>query len=71
MFPSLVNCCTIDWFMKWPEEALQSVAIDSLQNYGSPEFVNDLATICVTMHKVYNSVTRTAQFNHCFFRGLF
>ena len=25
-FPSLVNCCTIDWFMEWPEEALQSVA---------------------------------------------
>lgn len=53
MFPSLVNCCTIDWFMKWPEEALQSVAINALQNYGSSEFVNDLATICVTMHKVY------------------
>ncbi len=26
MFPSLVNCCTIDWFSEWPEEALQSVA---------------------------------------------
>ena len=25
-FPSLVNCCTIDWFSEWPEEALQSVA---------------------------------------------
>ena len=25
-FPSLVNCCTIDWFMEWPEDALQSVA---------------------------------------------
>lgn len=52
MFPSLVNCCTIDWFMKWPEEALLSVAVDSLQNLGTVEFVNDLATICVTMHKV-------------------
>lgn len=20
MFPSIVNCCTIDWFMEWPEE---------------------------------------------------
>ena len=19
MFPSLVNCCTIDWFTEWPE----------------------------------------------------
>jgi dynein heavy chain len=26
MFPSLVNCCTIDWFSAWPEEALRSVA---------------------------------------------
>lgn len=26
MFPSLVNCCTIDWFTEWPQEALLSVA---------------------------------------------
>ena len=26
MFPSLVNCCTIDWFTEWPREALLSVA---------------------------------------------
>ena len=26
MFPSLVNCCAIDWFLPWPKEALQSVA---------------------------------------------
>ena len=26
MFPSLVNCCTIDWFTDWPAEALRSVA---------------------------------------------
>ncbi|CAE8610871.1 unnamed protein product [Polarella glacialis] len=25
MFPSLVNCCTIDWFAEWPAEALYSV----------------------------------------------
>ena len=25
MFPSLVNCCTIDWFSEWPEEALLGV----------------------------------------------
>lgn len=25
-FPSLVNCCTLDWFDNWPEEALLSVA---------------------------------------------
>ncbi|KAL4720993.1 hypothetical protein ACJJTC_019261 [Scirpophaga incertulas] len=26
MFPSLVNCCTIDWFSAWPPEALERVA---------------------------------------------
>lgn len=26
MFPSLVNCCTIDWFTDWPNDALASVA---------------------------------------------
>ena len=25
-FPSLINCCTIDWFNSWNEEALTSVA---------------------------------------------
>ncbi|XP_025071356.1 dynein heavy chain 12, axonemal, partial [Alligator sinensis] len=25
-FPSLINCCTIDWFQPWPEEALERVA---------------------------------------------
>ena len=29
-FPSLSNCCTIDWYDPWPEEALTSVAHDTL-----------------------------------------
>ncbi|XP_072535232.1 dynein axonemal heavy chain 3 [Salminus brasiliensis] len=26
MFPSLINCCTIDWFQAWPTDALEMVA---------------------------------------------
>ena len=25
-FPSLINCCTIDWFQPWPSDALELVA---------------------------------------------
>ena len=31
MFPSLVNCCTIDWFRPWPADALDAVATTFLQ----------------------------------------
>ena len=31
MFPSLVNCCAIDWFSEWPDEALKSVGMGIMQ----------------------------------------
>jgi len=37
MFPSLVNCTTIDFYSEWPEEALLSVArvqLDASMNLG-------------------------------------
>ena len=30
-FPSLVNCCTLDWFHKWPVEALNAVAMKMME----------------------------------------
>lgn len=32
MFPSLINCCTIDWFHAWPEDALEMVAHKFLED---------------------------------------
>jgi dynein heavy chain len=32
VFPSLVNCTTIDWFLPWPEEALRSTANNHFLN---------------------------------------
>lgn len=52
MFPSLVNCCTIDWFEKWPEEALLSVAQSTLTKVAEPELTDKLSHICVIVHKV-------------------
>ncbi|KAK4872624.1 hypothetical protein RN001_014653 [Aquatica leii] len=57
MFPSLVNCCSIDWFSKWPEEALLSVAENSLRELGKPELVEKIALMCVNMHKTVEDMT--------------
>ncbi|XP_017080044.1 dynein heavy chain 12, axonemal [Drosophila eugracilis] len=36
LYPSLVNCCTIDWYDSWPEEALQMIAKMSLVDVNVP-----------------------------------
>uniref|UniRef100_A0A3B3UAK3 Dynein axonemal heavy chain 12 n=1 Tax=Poecilia latipinna TaxID=48699 RepID=A0A3B3UAK3_9TELE len=50
-FPSLINCCTIDWYQPWPEEALERVANCFL---GSLEMTDneriEVVPICKTFH---------------------
>ncbi|KAM4654602.1 LOW QUALITY PROTEIN: dynein axonemal heavy chain 1 [Amazona ochrocephala] len=54
-FPSLVNYCTINWFNKWPAEALQSVASSFLLEIShlgaSMENVNGMIQVCVETHQ--------------------
>ncbi|XP_037299908.1 dynein heavy chain 6, axonemal isoform X2 [Manduca sexta] len=57
MFPSLVNCCTIDWFTKWPPEALLSVAQQCLQPLGNQEIIEKISPLCVIMHQDVDLMT--------------
>merc|ERR1719428_240815 len=53
MFPSLVNCCTIDWFLPWPDEALLGVSerfLSQLENV-SDESKAGLTIACCDVHQ--------------------
>ncbi|UYV71126.1 DNAH7 [Cordylochernes scorpioides] len=58
-FPSLVNCCTIDWFQAvcpqaWPEDALEAVAARNLEEvYMSA----DVREGCIAMCKKFHTAT--------------
>uniref|UniRef100_A0A4W3JLB2 Dynein axonemal heavy chain 6 n=1 Tax=Callorhinchus milii TaxID=7868 RepID=A0A4W3JLB2_CALMI len=56
MFPSLVNCCTIDWFVQWPREALLSVSKTFFTNIelGSEEMKSKFSEMCVEIHTSVN-----------------
>lgn len=49
MFPSLVNCCAIDWFLPWPQEALRSVAEHFLLSVPDLPEREGIVSICVDM----------------------
>lgn len=58
--PSLVNCCTIDWFGSWPEDALEAVALKQLKDIDLDTATrNTLVGLCQAMHvKVQESCLR-------------
>jgi len=46
-FPALVNCCTIDWFTAWPEDALRSVAESFLMDVSMEDSVrSSILSLC-------------------------
>ena len=47
MFPSLVNCCTLDWYDSWSENALLSV---------SSKFINEIEDIDIDIKEKLSSM---------------
>ncbi len=58
MFPSLINCCTIDWFMAWPEDALEMVAKKFLEEIDLDSKVkHESITMCKYFHEYIRSLS--------------
>eukprot|EP01022_Parablepharisma_sp_SALTPOND_P021165 TRINITY_DN4086_c0_g1_i1.p1 TRINITY_DN4086_c0_g1~~TRINITY_DN4086_c0_g1_i1.p1 ORF type:complete len:4151 (+),score=615.43 TRINITY_DN4086_c0_g1_i1:13469-25921(+) len=52
MFPSLINCTTINYFLPWPEEGLRSVASQSLCDIeGLDQQKDGIVSVCVDMQE--------------------
>jgi dynein heavy chain len=52
LYPSLVNCCVIDCFFEWPEEALEAVARKLLMDQSLDSAVHrSVVTSCKSMHE--------------------
>ena len=66
MYPSLINCCTIEWYDEWPSEALRSVAKAHLvvEDFGeeaeqSIYFHDAISDACVLIHKSVELASNT------------
>eukprot|EP00095_Tigriopus_kingsejongensis_P002576 maker-scaffold274_size229011-snap-gene-1.23 protein:Tk02576 transcript:maker-scaffold274_size229011-snap-gene-1.23-mRNA-1 annotation:"hypothetical protein LOTGIDRAFT_210054" len=52
MFPSLINCCSIDWFPEWPVDALEKVAAKFLEDMDlDEETMQSCVQMCVHFHQ--------------------
>jgi len=61
MFPSLINCSTIDWFTEWPEEALINVGKGQLVDDEVELGIEGRIPLLVTMFKnIHKSVERNS-----------
>ncbi|KAF5297854.1 hypothetical protein FQA39_LY19240 [Lamprigera yunnana] len=51
LYPSLINCCTLDWFEDWPEDALEKVAKNWMTNVNLTSEIKESAiTTCKYFH---------------------
>ncbi|KAF4087720.1 hypothetical protein AMELA_G00073630 [Ameiurus melas] len=52
MFPSLINCCTIDWFQAWPTDALEMVANKFLEDVELENHIRrEVVEMCKTIQE--------------------
>eukprot|EP00794_Sanderia_malayensis_P006878 gene6878-7653_t len=61
MFPSLINCCTIDWFRAWPDDALEMVAKKFLEDV---EMSNEVRSSTVALCKKFHLDVRELSENY-------
>ena len=61
MFPSLINCSTIDWFTEWPEEALIGVGkgalLDCAADLGIEPVLDNLVEMFKKIHKSVETIS--------------
>ncbi|XP_049782826.1 dynein axonemal heavy chain 7-like [Schistocerca cancellata] len=61
LYPSVINCCTVNWFQVWPEDALDKVAHHYIQDV---KISDDIKSSLVVASKYFHVTTRelTTQF---------
>lgn len=73
MFPALTSCCTIDWFAEWPEEALEGLASNFIAEAHpqlTPEQLQPIVALCMSMHRGVTALSRTPALRLCCGSGL-
>ncbi|XP_060028831.1 dynein axonemal heavy chain 3 isoform X1 [Erinaceus europaeus] len=61
MFPSLINCCTIDWFQAWPTDALELVANKFLEDV---ELEDSVRKAVISMCKYFQESVKMLSVNY-------
>lgn len=51
MFPAIINCCSIDWFSEWPDEALVLVANKFLDDV---DINDEIKEQTINMYKIFH-----------------
>ena len=57
-FPGLISCCTIDWFLPWPEEALVNVSQGFIKDFPVECTPEEKESLMVHMGAVHNMATQ-------------